>query len=274
MSELTILTIGDAHGRRPLQAKALVKKHNPDAVFCTGDLAYSDKIRTVIFSNWKKLKKQKKSLLEILGRKKHKELFSEAIKSMDNVLKYLNSLGKPIYLIYGNNDYPQSEIKEMGYSLLGIERQAKKYKNIHLMIKSKVKLGQHTLIGISGYRLLDANTEQKVGSNEKLDNSFAKLLNKSGKNAIVMYHDVPYKTKFDLVKNKASPMNGKHVGDCVVRHIITKYKPVLYVCGHMHENPGTIKMGKTICLNTGSVENKDYFIIRLNDKKVAIKKVK
>ena len=40
---------------------------------------------------------------DFIGRKKEKQLYTEAIKSMDVILKYLNSLGKPVYLIYGNN---------------------------------------------------------------------------------------------------------------------------------------------------------------------------
>ncbi len=265
---LKILTIADLHGRKPFPAKKLIKKYNPDILICTGDLAYSDKIRKIIFSHWGE------NIPELLGKQKYLAMHSEAIKSASVVLRYLNSLGKPVYLIYGNNDYTSKEIKNLGLKLKGLEKNVKKYKNIKLLTASKKKIKGYSLIGVSGYRTLNTITESKK-QNTKLLKKFKKLFSKTRKDkTIFLYHDVPFRTKFDLVRNRQSPMNRKHIGDSYINKIIKQYKPLLYICGHMHENPGVIKLYKTICLNTGLVQNKDYFIINIKDRKVSIKRVK
>lgn len=42
------------------------------------------------------------------------------------------------------------------------------------------------------------------------------------------------------------------VGSISVRKIIEKYQPLLGLHGHIHESPGFVKIGRTICLNPGS----------------------
>lgn len=269
---MRILTIADAHGRMPLLAKKLIKKYNPDFLVCTGDLAYSDKVRKAMFSNWKKL--QEMHLIDILGKKRHDKMHKEAIKSTDGILKYLDSLKKKVYLIYGNNDYTQKEVNMFKFKLPGIEKQAKKYKNIKLMTALKIKIKDYVLIAVSGYRNYSTTLKNKK-KKPILLRKFNKLFRKTrNKKVIFMYHDPPYNTKLDKVRNKASPLNGKHIGEPYVNKVIKKYKPLLYICGHMHENPGKIKLYRTPCLNTGLVQNKDYFIINIKDKKVSIKRVK
>ena len=190
------------------------------------------------------------------------------------MLKYLNSLEKPLYLIYGNNDYTQKEINEMKLKLKGIERQVKKYKNIKLMFQSKIKIKDYLLIGVSGYRGYNTLVKGKP-QNPPLLRKFRKLFSKTkNKKVIFMYHDTPYNTRLDLVRNKASPLNGMHIGEPHVNEMIKKHKPLLYLCGHMHENPGIAKLYNTVCLNTGLIQNKDYFIINIKDKKVTVKRVK
>jgi Icc-related predicted phosphoesterase len=273
MSNLRILTIGDSHGRKPILAKKLIKKYNPDILVCTGDLAYSEKVRKEIFSHWKELNEEDKTLSDIIGKKKNTQIQTEAAKSMNAILNYMNSLGKPIYLIYGNNDYPRKEIKNLGLKAKGIEDLVKKYENINLMLSSKSKMDDYNLLGVSGYRRTNSIAKSKIGKDSH-GKKFKKLLKNLKGNSIVLYHDVPFGTKLDLVRNKVSPMNGKHVGSKVMRSVIKKYSPLLYICGHMHENPGVIKLYKTICLNTGSIQNQDYYIININDNKVAISRVK
>ncbi|MBN2420754.1 metallophosphoesterase [Candidatus Woesearchaeota archaeon] len=271
---MKILTIGDSHGRLPFLAPKLIKKYNPDFLVCTGDLAYSDKVRKAIFGNWKKLSDEGMSLADVIGTKKQKTIETEAAKSINYVLKYLNSLGKKVYLIYGNNDYTKEDIKEAKIKALGIEQQVKKYKNVRLLINAYVDLGDANLVAVSGYRGANKIAGKNIKNTEHYSR-LSKLFKKSkNKETILLYHDVPFNTRFDLVKNKMSPLNGKHVGSKIIRKILSKYKPILYICGHMHENPGVIRIGRTVCLNTGLVQNKDYFVININGSKVSVKKVK
>lgn len=44
-------------------------------------------------------------------------------------------------------------------------------------------------------------------------------------------------------------------GSTAVREILLKYKPVLSVHGHIHESPGHVRLGDTLCVNPGSESN-------------------
>ena len=270
MSSLRILTIADAHGRKPVLAKKLIKKYNPDILICTGDIPLSDVMRKITFKHWDELSSGK-TYEEIIGKKKLILLEKKTIHSMYGVLDYLDSLGKPLYMIYGNHDFNRRRIKDLSFKAKSIEEYTKKCKNIKLMISSRIKIGDVNLIAISGYRRI---RDMFISNKEFLRKVQRLYSGIKRKNTILLYHDVPYNTKFDLVRNKESPMNREHVGDPIVNKIIKKYKPLLYICGHMHENPGVIKMGRTICLNTGLIEQNDYFIINIKDSNVSVKRVK
>lgn len=43
------------------------------------------------------------------------------------------------------------------------------------------------------------------------------------------------------------------VGSKAVRDAIMKYQPVLSLHGHIHEGKGTARLGKTLCINAGSL---------------------
>lgn len=43
-----------------------------------------------------------------------------------------------------------------------------------------------------------------------------------------------------------------HVGSSAVRAVIEKYQPLITLHGHIHESRGTVKIGKTVCINPGS----------------------
>ena len=45
------------------------------------------------------------------------------------------------------------------------------------------------------------------------------------------------------------------VGSRSVREVILKYQPAVGLHGHVHEAPGAIRLGKTICINPGSEYN-------------------
>jgi hypothetical protein len=42
------------------------------------------------------------------------------------------------------------------------------------------------------------------------------------------------------------------VGSPSVRGAIEKFQPLMGLHGHIHESRGTVKLGKTLCLNPGS----------------------
>jgi uncharacterized protein len=74
-------------------------------------------------------------------------------------------------------------------------------------------------------------------------------------------HVPPIRTALDtapLVDENLSPIiqGGSLLmgpaGSEAVRHVIEKYQPLLALHGHIHESRGTVKIGKTVCINPGS----------------------
>ena len=130
----------------------------------------------------------------------------------------------------------------------------------------------------SGYRgfglkrdMFEKVTKPQKKRIEKSRDKNRRILNKmfvKKKNVIFLTHDVPYKFKFDKIKNPQSPLNGKHIGDEIYREIILKYKPTLHICGHMHEHQGKAKIGKTTVILPGFAHVGQAAIIDLPERKV------
>jgi uncharacterized protein len=82
--------------------------------------------------------------------------------------------------------------------------------------------------------------------------------------AIFNFHVPPYESGLDmafkvnedlsLTTRKGQPIEAP-VGSKAVREIIEEYQPLLSVHGHIHESRGAAKIGRTVCLNPGSVYN-------------------
>lgn len=94
---------------------------------------------------------------------------------------------------------------------------------------------------------------------KKLEEEFRKV--KSCENLICNFHVPPYNTGLDIcpkldknlkqVWEMGSPVTYP-AGSKAVREVIEKYQPLLCLHGHIHESPGSIYLGRTLCLNPGS----------------------
>jgi Icc-related predicted phosphoesterase len=76
------------------------------------------------------------------------------------------------------------------------------------------------------------------------------------------FHVPPYGTQLDQAPVldgtlkpvvKGGTMLIESVGSKAVRRVIERYQPTLALHGHIHESRGTARIGKTICINPGSV---------------------
>ncbi|MDH5746751.1 MAG: metallophosphoesterase [Candidatus Bathyarchaeota archaeon] len=84
---------------------------------------------------------------------------------------------------------------------------------------------------------------------------------KNTETAIFNFHAPPYGTKLDdapLLDENLNPMiqGGSvvmvPVGSKAVRKMIEKYQPFMGLHGHIHESSGSMKIGRTHCVNPGS----------------------
>lgn len=98
---------------------------------------------------------------------------------------------------------------------------------------------------------------------DKLEERLEKYIShlKNMESAIFNFHAPPYQTKLDeapLLDNDLNPViqGGRvvmvPVGSKAVRKMIKKYQPFLGLHGHIHEAAGSMKIGKTHCVNPGS----------------------
>ena len=96
---MKLLCLGCLHGRVPAGLKRFAKKNKVEAILACGDYANADKTREIVFKNWGK------NWWEVVGPKKSKIILREQHKSGIDVLRKFNSLGIPVYMIFGNNDF-------------------------------------------------------------------------------------------------------------------------------------------------------------------------
>ena len=262
--KMKILAIGDPHGRIP-NIKLILKKEKPDIIICTGDFAGDEKIRNLIFKNWGM------PWYEKIGKKKAKEMARKSAEKGKSVLKYLNSLKIPVYVVPGNYDDEKALAKML-----------RKKKNMRFCHLKKFKIGDYYFIFHGGYmdakiffstkvlgQSLARNNERKR-DNDIEKKKLIKIFGKTNNRTIFVTH-MPAYGIFDKVKNKKSPMDKRHVGIEAYEYVIKKYKPLLYICGHMHENQGFKKSRKTTAVCLGEAK-KSAYLIDINGK-VKISKI-
>jgi len=278
---MKILAIGDFHGKFSKKLYNRIKKEDVDFILCVGDLPESEKIRKIIFKYW-----IRKKWWEVIGLKKAKQLQKESFDSGLDILKRLNSIGKKIYLIWGNSDFYKdfstSNPKSINPGFY--DNKIKRFKNILLINKKKKRIGGLDIIGHGGYVDVTEFIRNPINKDKKKQKRILKRYNKDSKelnklfldkkpekNFIFLIHYTPYRI-FDKVKLKSSPMYGKHVGWMPYNKIIKKYGPQIVICGHMHEYQGMKKLYGVPIINPGAAHEGKAAIIELDKGK--IKKIK
>lgn len=104
-----------------------------------------------------------------------------------------------------------------------------------------------------------AREEEEDKLEERLEKYISQL--KNVETAIFNFHAPPYQTKLDeapLLDKDLNPIiqGGSvvmvPVGSKAVKKMIEKYQPFLGLHGHIHEASGSMKIGRTCCVNPGS----------------------
>jgi Icc-related predicted phosphoesterase len=274
---MKILAIGDFHGKFPAKLKKLAKES--DLVISTGDFGGSDKLLKVIFKYWRQ------DWWEIVGKRKAKKYIMEDYNSGNKMINDLDKLGTPVYTIAGNWDFDKTSKSERTakYKLKKIEEIIKKKKNISFIHRTKRNFNGLKVFGFGGrivpYIYISKEGSPKKDKRDEYKKEYQKLTKQMFKNPIknldiFVGHYTPY-GYFDKVKFPGeNPMNGKHVGFKQYTDYIKKYKPKLFICGHMHEYQGKKKLGDTLIVTTGAAKEGKAAIIYFDEKKGKVKSVK
>jgi Icc-related predicted phosphoesterase len=273
---MKILAIGDFHGEFPSKFNKIIKKEKIDLVVSNGDFFPFSYRKT-----WFKYCYGKDTeLWEVIGKKKYKQWILKDLKAGEKALKKLNSLHIPVITVYGNLDYTRnwSDSQDVKTQRLWrwdnqnfFSKIIRKYKNIHLFSYSYFKFGDLVFIGTYGSSNKgDPKSKTYKRNFKKMKKLFDKFKreNREGK-VIFVGHNVPYNTKLDKASMRAHPkVAGKHLGSKMIKELIKKYKPILYLGGHMHEAHGKQKVGRTLCINPGAAHEGKAAIINLEGNKI------
>ncbi len=142
----------------------------------------------------------------------------------------IDELGIPFFLIHGNHE-DNSMIKKAEQMM---EHTINLHKKAHIY-KDYLFIGW----GGGGFSHVDKSFEAETAKFKKI------IKEKNIKKIVLVTHAPPYKTKLDKI-------HGTYAGNKSFRTFIIEAKPVLHVCGHLHENEGKQDaLGKTLVINPG-----------------------
>ncbi|MDH7506555.1 MAG: metallophosphoesterase [Candidatus Thermoplasmatota archaeon] len=104
-----------------------------------------------------------------------------------------------------------------------------------------------------------------IGINERNQDDIRILNEKKllDENSILVSHKPPYGAQDKI-------FIGMHGGSKELREIVNKYKPRLVLCGHIHEDPGFIKICETVVVNCSMGKRGEGALIEIN-KDISVK---
>ena len=182
--------------------------------------------------------------------------FLDAIKGrleawMELATERLQESGTPLYLIPGNDDpYDIDPLLEGADGVINADNRV-------------VRLPDgRELIGFATANPTPWLTPRELEEDE-LEERLRALVESAEApgSSVLMTHVPPHASAIDTVAKLDEQLRpvlsgGKVVevpcGSTAVRHVIEQFQPVLSVHGHVHESPGQMRVGSTLCVNAGS----------------------
>jgi len=151
------------------------------------------------------------------------------------------SLFPKAYAVHGNIDTPDVVEKLRGMGVL-----------VH---GKKMKMGEWNLVGLGGSNPTPFGTPSEYSEEE-----IAATLGRAGVDefSIVLSHPPPYGV-FDEVAG------GVHVGSKAVRKMVEDRRPILLICGHVHEHEGKEILGETLVVKLAPAEKLRAAEIEIKD---------
>jgi len=146
---------------------------------------------------------------------------------MRAILHEVNSFDKPVLLIHGNHETEHR-----------LKAECEHHKNLICLHRDFYEKDNIVFAGYGGggFSMRD----------EKFEKFADRIRNKRiGKQLVMLFHAPPHGNRTDVIM-------GDHAGNKSYRDFIREEKPLLVICGHLHENEGEQdKLGKTIIINPG-----------------------
>ena len=260
---MKILAIGDLHGKIPHFVEKAIWKEKPDLIVSVGDFCafYERKL----FFKHSYLSKE--PLEKFIGKKKAREFARRDINSGLGIINFLKKFKIPVIAVSGNADptkYDEIYNKKIAkthdsdtFDKYYSKNLVKNTENFKIIDFQAVKFQDFVFIGSHKSSYPGYLPKPKWKKNRKpylkYKKKLEKLFNKhKGQKIIFLSHNVPYFV-LDKIREKTAhkKAKGKHYGSYLTREMIKKYQPLICLAGHIHENRGMKKLGKTKVYNLG-----------------------
>jgi hypothetical protein len=187
---------------------------------------------------------------ELVDRIFHREVLGTAEKWLAYADEKLEGSGIRCYVAPGNDD------------MFELDDLIRTSKHVQLVEGEVVELDRHHEMISSGWSNVTPWNTYREEDDDKLrvryDAMLAQL--KNPRNSVFNLHVPPYGTTLDDVPELDEDLRPKlggrsmvPVGSHAVRDVILEHKPILGLHGHIHEGKGAIRVGKTLCINPGSM---------------------
>jgi Icc-related predicted phosphoesterase len=183
------------------------------------------------------------------------ELFAaEVLKTAGQWLAYadekLEGTGIRCYVAPGNDD------------MFELDDLIRTSKHVRLAEGKVIELDDHQEMISSGWSNFTPwhtfREEEEDGLRARYEAMIALL--KDVKNSVFNIHVPPYGSTLDSAPELTQDLRPKYagqslvpVGSHAVRAVIEEYQPLLGLFGHIHEGKGATRLGRTLCINPGSM---------------------
>ncbi|MEM2896758.1 MAG: metallophosphoesterase [Candidatus Bathyarchaeia archaeon] len=201
--------------------------------FHGSDAAFSKAIDTIL--------KNKPEFLMIAG-----DIADNSFEKARDFLSNLNRLGIKVFYVPGNMD---------SIRLMNEDLRLEYVKNVHKRI---VDYEGFKIVGFGGSSKTPFNTPIEFIEAE-IEDFLSNLSFSEGDKVIFLTHSPPKNTKVDETFMKI------HAGSIAIRRFIEEAKPLLTVCGHIHEAYGVDRLGDSPVVNVGSARKGRYGFIDMKD---------
>jgi len=179
---------------------------------------------------------------------------AEVLKTAEQWLAYadqkLEGTGIRCYVAPGNDD------------MFELDALVRTSKHVQLVEAQVVELDDHHEMISTGWSNITPwhtyREEDEDKMRVRLDDMIGRV--RDLKNSVFNFHCPPYGSTLDDVPELTEDMRPKlggralvPVGSHAVRDVIKKYQPLLGLHGHIHEGKGAVHIGRTMCINPGSM---------------------
>lgn len=169
------------------------------------------------------------------------------LKRAQHLLRLLSEPNIPVFFVPGNVDDPTLLSWRDMNLLFGLHGRSLVFRDV-------------LFVGLGGSPVTPFNTPFEYDESEAEELLQRTLAQKGSQRWILISHSPPINSKVDRT------WAGEHVGSIAVRNIMEQKKPILVVCGHIHESRGTDEIGEVPVVNVGPAVHDIYVILTINSR--------